>query len=666
MTASEPHADATQRMRIPQDGSARDHAPVRRTQPRTSQQQHTTSNRRPPQKRRRRMAKKDRNLVIILSSVALVLLIAIIVTCFVTCSGPKDDGLILPNVYVAGVDLSGMTEEEAVQAVRQSVGNAYSETDMVITVLEDSYTLSPSKSKAKLDVEAAVKAAYQYGRTGSRADRDKAKQQAMEKGYHVPLVNYLNLDAAYVNSFLQDIGNKYGTILKQPEVTITGERPAMEGVYHPDTTVVHQTLTIRIGTPEYGLNMSDLTDQVMGAFDRKVFAVTVECSLSEPRRPDVDALYAEHCTAPVDANLDENFETTPEIYGYGFDLETVKQQVAEAEYGAVLEIQLCFIKPAITAEEISGDLFKDVLGQAITALPEDPATLANLQQAVKALNAKLIKAGDEFSFNKLIGEPTVRTGYHEAMANIGREFKEVYGGGISQVASTMYISALLADLPIVERHPHYYAPEFVDPGLDADILYGSRDLKFTNHYEKPIRIEAVIEGETLKIILWGTENRDYAVRISYETVHTYTPSVLVQTITQENPAGFENGDVILEPITGYDVITYKTYIPNDTTIQPTEDIEAGQSHYEKRNKVIAQIEEPPEPTVPTTPPTSSTPESSVPGTSIPDSSTTQPTVPDASTTNPTVPGTSTTQPTVPETSTTQPTVPETSTVTNEP
>lgn len=593
------------------------------------------------------MSRKDRNLVIILSAVATALLIAIIATCFVTCSAPKDDGLILQNVHVAGVDLSGLTEEEAVSAVRNAVGNTYSQSDMVITVLSDTYTLSPSQSKAQLNVEAAVKAAYQYGRTGSKADREKAKEQAIENGYHVPLVNYLNLDAAYVNSFLQNIGSKYSTILKQPEVIVSGERPSTEGINHPDTTVVHQTLTIRIGTPEYGLDMSDLTDQVMGAFDRKVFAVTVECQMTEPRRPDVDALYQQHCLAPEDANLDENFETTPEKYGYGFDLETVKQQVADADYGAVLEIPLCFIKPAITADEISGDLFKDVLGQAITKLPEDTTTLANLQQAVKSLNGKLIKSGEEFSFNKLIGEPTVRTGYHEALANIGREFKEVYGGGISRVASTIYISALLADLPIKERHPHYYVPEFVDPGLDADIQYGSKDLKFTNSFEKPIRIEAVIEGESLKIILWGTETRDYTVRISYETVHTYVPSTLVQTITQKNPAGFKNGDVILEPITGYDVITYKAYIPNDTTIMPTEDVEAGQSHYEKRNKVIAQIEEPP---VPTTPPTTvppSTTDSNIP-TTVPNSSTTQPTVPEASTTQPTVPESSTTQPTVTE------------------
>ena len=657
MPLPESHSDATQRVRIPQENSSRAGAPVRRTPPRTSQsqtaqpraaqsrsgqarstQQGSAPKRRPPQKHRKRLSKKDKKLVITLGAVAAVLLVAIIIICSIMFSAPKDDGLILQNVHVAGVDLSGMTEEEAVVAVRNAVGDAYSQTDMIIAVLGDVYTMSAADTKAKLDVEGAVKAAYQYGRTGSRSEREQAKQQAASVGYHVPLADYLNLDAAYFNSFLQNIGSRYSTILKQPEITVTGTRPVTSGVVNPDTSVVHQVMTIRIGTPEYGLNMNNLTNQVMDAFSRRKFQITVECTLTEPKRPDVDALYREHCITPVDANLDENFETTPEIYGYGFDLETVKQQVSQASYGEVLEIPLSFIRPALTAEELSGDLFKDILGQAITTLPEDPNTLANIKQAVKSLNGKLIKAGDEFSFNKIIGEPTVRTGYKEAIANIGREFVEIYGGGISQVSSTLYIATLLADLDILERHTHYYAPEFVDPGLDADTLYGSRDLKFTNTFDQPIRIEAVVEGQVLKIILWGTEIRDYSVRISYETVHTYLPSILMQTISTENPAGFVNGDMILEGIIGYDVITYKTYIPDDTTIEPSEDIEAGQSHYEKRNTVIAQIEKPPAPTTPST---------SVPTTTIPGSSSTQPTIPESSTTQPTVPESSTTQPTTP-------------------
>lgn len=654
MPASEPHSDATQRVRIPQDGSAHFEPPVRRTPSRTNGQG-TSPNRRPPQRKRKRSANKNRNLVLILSGVIAVLLIAIVITCVSMFSAPKDDGLILQNVYVAGVDLSGMTEEEAVQAVRLSVGNTYSKTDMVITVVEEQYVLSPADTKASLNVEAAVHAAYQYGRTGTRAQQNKAKQEAMSTGYHVPLGDYLNLDAAYINGVIKSIGDKYSSILRQPEITVSGERPDTD-MEHPDTTVVHQTLTIRKGTREYGLNPELLAKELLDSYSKRVFAFTATCPVVEPREPDVDALYEEYCLEPIDADQDENFETIPEVYGYGFDLETVKQQVAQAGYGEVLEIPLCFIRPNFTAEDLSGDLFKDVLGHGISRLPEDPDALANLKKAVSELNNKKIKAGEVFSFNNLIGEPTVRKGYKKAFANVGREFVEIYGGGISQLSSALYVSALLADLPIMERYTHYYVPSFTDPGLDADVQYGSRDLKFTNNTEHPIRIEAVITDNSLSITFWGTETRDYSVRISYEVVNTYSPTLLFQTISKDNPAGYADGDTLVESIIGYDIITYKTYIYDDPEIEPEEEIEAGESHYEKRNPVIAQIEEEPEPTVPTTPPTSSISDTTGPDSDDP----TQPTTPGTSTTLPTVPSESTTQPTVPDASTTQPTVPDTS------
>ena len=116
-----------------------------------------------------------------------------------------------------------------------------------------------------------------------------------------------------------------------------------------------------------------------------------------------------------------------------------------------------------------------------------------------------------------------------------------------------------------------------------------------------------MEGNTVTIRLWGTDDRDYTVEISNEIVMTYEPVTLVQVLPENNPDGHLDGEILVSGIEGYDVITYITYIYNDeTTNDETTDehkYEVGQSHYDKRNQVVVKIvsDGTPEPSDPTEP-----------------------------------------------------------------
>lgn len=537
-------------------------------------------------------------LIIILIAVAVVLVAAIAITLAVILKEPEDDGLILNNVYAAGVNLSGMTPEEAKTALENATGNTYTQLDMTVQILSQTLLLSPKDTGAKLDVDAVVQAAYNYGRTGSQSDQQKAKNQAMMSSYNVPVLQYLNLNTDYIQQQLAAVGEAYSTTLAQPTITVTGDRPSMTQASY-DTSVVWQTISVFMGTAEYGLSVDDLYQQILDAYSSNLFQVSAECSVLAPNTVDVDALYDQHCTAPVDAQIDDAYNTTPEVYGYGFDLETVRTQISSAKYGETVEIPLQFIRPAITAAELSGDLFQDLLGQATTTISGSNDLKLNLIQACADINGLVLKSGDVFSFNSVIGQPTTRGGYRQVQSFVDKKLEKVVGGGISQVASTLYIAAIKAELSVLERHNHAYAPTFVDPGLDADIAYGSKDLRFTNNTDQPMRIEAVVEGNKVTIRLWGTDDRNYTVGIVNETVMTYDPVTLVQILPENNPDGHPDGEILVSGITGYDVITYKTYIYSNGASSEQE-FEVGQSHYEKRNQVVVKIanEETPDPSEP--------------------------------------------------------------------
>ena len=603
-------SDATQRVRVDAPG-----VPSRRQAPQQSNKRPAQSPSQNAVNRKRRNAGRKRITIITLSVIAAVLLIAIIATCAIMFSSTEDDGLILNNVYAAGVNLGGKTPEEAKALLREAVADTYSKLDMVVEVHDSRITLKPADTGAKLDIDAVIEAAYNYGRTGSRSERQKAKLQSFTSSYAISVIPYLNLDTDYIHDAVDQLGNKYSSTLSQPQYQVKGERPDLNTTpSQADLETVYQKLIITLGTPEYSLHTGNLYEQILEAYNTNLFEVVGEISIRTPEKLDLDALYQELCVAPSDAVLDEfTYEVSAEKYGFGFQLEPTKALLESAKYGEVLEIPMGYLAPSLTAEELTDGLFETILAIHKTPLPAEKEIQINIKLACRTIKGQrgglILKAGDEFSFNEVIGQPLENDGYKLASIYVGTAVQEVVGGGISQVASTLYYCALMADMEILERNSHSYAPNFIEPGLDADVLYGEKDLIFKNTTGRPIRIEAdVTDDGQMEIRIWGTANKDYSVEVIYETTETYEPETLINTMIPDNPEEYVDGDILVQPITGYEVCTYKTYRYTDPTIQPIKKLIAT-THYDKLDKVIIEIVDPntSAPTDPTKPSSPSDP-----------------------------------------------------------
>ena len=503
--------------------------------------------------------------------VAAILLIGVIIAASFLLPKPHDDGLIPNNVFAAGVNLGGMTEEEAKQALSDATKDTYTKLDMSIQVLDTVVTLSPNNTGAKLDIDAVVAAALSSSSSNT-----------------VSVLPYLNLDTEYIRSVVDDLGRQYSSTLTQGSITVEGTKPA-ETPEEYDTETAFQTLVIQMGTAEYGLSTDDLYDQIMDAYDINLFQVVGQCSVIAPDPLDLDAIYQSICTAPVDASLDTStYEVTKESYGYGFDLTKANELIASAKYGETIRLPIRFIQPDITEEMLTSDLFRDILAEISTKVSKDNTELlVNLRLACKAINGLLIKAGESFSFSQATGQPSIGKGYQAVEIFRGTELTEVIGGGISQVATTLYNCALLADLDIVERHAHSYAPSYIDPGLDAMVAWGSADLIFTNTTDYPIRIEAEIVDGSVVVRLVGTDNNDYYISIETEVVE-HKPTTLHQTMVEGNAGGYVEGDVLVPGITGYDVIVYRNLNEKETNRQLSSSVKTY-DRYEKRNEVVVEI-----------------------------------------------------------------------------
>lgn len=110
---------------------------------------------------------------------------------------------------------------------------------------------------------------------------------------------------------------------------------------------------------------------------------------------------------------------------------------------------------------------------------DDDERAENLRLAAEAINGYVIEPGATFSFNEVVGDTTAERGYKEAPVLYSSGLGSSDGGGICQVSTALYIAAVKADLEIVERHPHSVPSDYAPIGLDATIVYGSRDLRIT-------------------------------------------------------------------------------------------------------------------------------------------------------------------------------------------
>ena len=142
--------------------------------------------------------------------------------------------------------------------------------------------------------------------------------------------------------------------------------------------------------------------------------------------------------------------------------------------------------------------FPVVLGSfSTTLLGSLPARTHNIRLAVAALDSVVLEPGAELSFNQRVGPRTLERGYQMAPVILREERQLQLGGGICQVASTLFSAALMAGLTPIERYRHSSPVDYIALGEDATIAWGYKDLRVRNDSEQSVRVRLDVVGTTL-------------------------------------------------------------------------------------------------------------------------------------------------------------------------
>jgi vancomycin resistance protein YoaR len=132
-----------------------------------------------------------------------------------------------------------------------------------------------------------------------------------------------------------------------------------------------------------------------------------------------------------------------------------------------------------------------------------PDRVNNLRRAIDLLDGALVPPGGTFSFNERVGPRTLERGFRPAPVIIADEYEEDVGGGVSQVATTVFNAAWEAGVKILERNPHSLYISRYQLGRDATVNYPDLDLRFLNDTEKWVLVAASWNDSSITVSLYG-------------------------------------------------------------------------------------------------------------------------------------------------------------------
>lgn len=566
-----------------------------------------------------------KKVIAIVLAVALVVVLALGGGVWYFMAMTADDGLIYDNVFAGPFDLGGLTPQQAIQALHDCTDDSYTQKNLLVTLPDTQLVLTPEQTGAKLDVEKLVNDAYGFGRDGSRWENFQAKTQSALSRHDMGLLNYLTLDTQYIRQQVDQLAADAASVLTQATVSIDGEMPELDQTYEvasQDDSIAHMTLTIVTGTPERNLDADDLYEQILAAYESNDFTgITVQYHVAEPDPVDLQKVYDENRVPATDAVLNESdYTITPELLGYDFDLEEARKLLEEAEYGQEIAISFRFTAPEVTMMDLQEYLFQDKLASYSSDHSVNSNRTQNLILACQAIDGTIIRPGEVFSFNDVVGQRTAEKGYKAASVYSGGETVDQLGGGVCQVASTIYYVAMLADMEIVEREEHMFLVTYVPRGMDATIYWGSYDFKFRNNTKYPIRIDASTHDGQCHIAIYGTDDKDYYVKMTYETVSGPNggEEEIKEIKKSNNPKGYYDGQVIQTAYSGYTIKTYRQKYDKKTDQLISSEWEAT-SVFSSRNRIVVKlVDDETEPTTePTTAPTTQPPTTEPPTTEPP-------------------------------------------------
>ncbi len=451
---------------------------------------------------------------------------------------------IIPGVYVAGANLSGLTQNEARTKIIQTIDkiklHGIFVTNGVKTIrLED---------KTEFNAEDALHQAYELGRAGSLPSRLRAATSAVFSNIHIPISG--SLEPTQMDKILKDnfSGNERKAIDAKLVVNMNGENfvsaeivPEKSGLAYDYAdaearvqkmlfSMEIETVKIKEITIPPTLSQNDvalfttlvpnairLAPLTIQAEDKKIILTASKLAkllTVNKNNGSVALVLDESATQTFLKNLSDAYDIPAKDTYLEIDPATNRMTSlkagrdgrrvnAEKTFAALNDTFKTALAGNTSAKNISAVTetaksqvisdsaaalgIKEVLGTGRSNYKVSSANrIKNIANGVAKLNGRLIAPDEVFSMIGALSPFTIEGGYVPELVILGDSLKPEIGGGLCQIGTTTFRAAMNSGLPILERQnhslviSHYLDPQNNQPGTDATIYDPAPDLKFKN------------------------------------------------------------------------------------------------------------------------------------------------------------------------------------------
>ncbi len=192
-------------------------------------------------------------------------------------------------------------------------------------------------------------------------------------------------------------------------------------------------------------------------------------------------------------------------------LEAISQAVDKPERKAALTVAVQ--PPKLSSANVAALGIGDLVAQGKSNFAGSAyARVVNIRKMAGLLDGVVLAPGEEFSFNRVMGDISPAEGWAEGLVIMSGRTVPGLGGGICQVSTTAFRAAFWAGLPILERHDHaypvpYYTQAGYPEGFDATVWSPDLDFRFVNDTPAYLLIKTDVDvaSATLTVNLYGTK-----------------------------------------------------------------------------------------------------------------------------------------------------------------
>ena len=477
----------------------------------------------------------------------------------------REQDQIRDGISIFGVDVSGMTVEEARAAVRAET-EARAAQPLLLVDGEQTWEVTQSEVGLRFNVDAAVTEAFAEGRSGFGPDR-LAVLWHLRDGTTTFGPAHVAVATDTTQTVLTGLASDIFQPTIQPDFSIDNE-----GQYHYIEAQTGRELNVEAsrdaivqalseGDPSLELTVTEyppvaensayapLLTQAENALNAPISLVAgdqtwtftpvqiasrlhiVEPANGEPARLQLDEEWVINVIDEIGWAIDRSPQS-PRVWwdasgqlvvvehpqaGYAIEAGEALQMASDAFAGYApddtFNLPVTVLLPPSLPSDLNALGLTGVIAESSTPYSGSiEARKTNIELAAKLLNGVLIMPGQTFSFNSEIGPMTVDAGFEVAygIANLDGQLRTIptEAGGICQVATTVFQPVFATGYEIVQRTTHsYWIPSYTYNsmvGLDATVDPDSGlDLKWTNDSEHAVLIQAIADGENFTIKLIG-------------------------------------------------------------------------------------------------------------------------------------------------------------------